>query len=283
MRKQPTLAARAAFLLTGMLIGAGTLQAAKYTVHAAAGSEGPTSAYARQLLSGMEEMRLRYQALISRGGLGGQDEVAVLNPEVARHIEEMLERSPTFRAQWAEVESAGFLVRIGTHQDLGLRRDDDVGGAVHYVESRRPGYVDGALVAINLPFFDKHYREVHLAVKDGEIKATIAHEFAHVYEVALNRGHLLYLCDDPRGAVEDALESCVMQRENLFRSELGLPAAEAYGVMLPSVAEARYIVHHALQKAKARAGETVGASTGEPARKGDVAVRSGRAGAGSRR
>jgi hypothetical protein len=65
---------------------------------------------------------------------------------------------------------------------------------------------------------------------EGEIKATIAPEFSHIYEVAIHRGDVARLCDDPSDTAQDELAACVMRRENQFRAELGLPLGKHYGL-----------------------------------------------------
>lgn len=174
--------------------------------------------------------------------------VLVVNQRLGDLIAEMMRRSPTFARQMREVANSNMRVVIGDYGELGMDEGSSFSGEVIFVPSFTGLRAEGALMGIHLDMFDEVYawldeEEAGIdpgIVRDGEIMATIAHEFAHLYDVAKSGGNWYSVCRDPRRWQDDK-DACVMKRENMFRKELGLPEDYQYGMSLPDKAATRYI------------------------------------------
>lgn len=161
----------------------------------------------------------------------------VVNPRIAALLREMMARSPTFDRQVREVASGDVPVLVGTYGDLDFELDAPFSGGVIYAAAPSLIRVEAILMGIRTDLHDEMYGGLDGRVigvdpevlRDGEIMGLLAHEFAHVYDVAVSGGNSLRICRDPWPWQAD-LDACVMIRENAIRSELGLPANPRYGM-----------------------------------------------------
>jgi hypothetical protein len=122
--------------------------------------------------------------------------------------------------------------------------DDFVLAQTGYFEGDRPDEVSGAIVRIEVTRL-RAIAERRIAAMGGGPTSAVEAELARILDDILIHeiwGHLVPVgqaehmrghCPDPAPG-DDALDSCVLKRENGLRLELGLEAKRDYGVDDPA-------------------------------------------------
>ena len=171
----------------------------------------------------------------------------VLDGRLALRLLELIESSPTFAGHWGEISTSDIPTYIGTYESFGVSSRALSSGRTHFIPDReREGYVLAAYVIVNATFIEEQYvRLLELEDAPGaedlrtlihwELLSTLGHEVAHVYDVARDAGAFDHFCADPLPG-EPVVDACAVQRENIYRGELGIPLTRYYGMIPPEEA-----------------------------------------------
>jgi hypothetical protein len=113
------------------------------------------------LLSRQESRKGMHERLLGAISRQQQAQVHILDADLARMFREMEETSPTFKREMEEVRKSGFRLWIGTHQQVGIERDDREAGAVYLVDHMTArDTAQAVLFVINLPLIQERYAGV---------------------------------------------------------------------------------------------------------------------------
>lgn len=153
----------------------------------------------------------------------------------------LLDRSPTFAAAVAGVESSGSMrVRIGYRQQLLETHerllDEERGGAVLLADGHVYHPPGSILCEIRIIFFTESLEEELVGAGIAEQDVILDLAVVLVHEVF---GHVIPFtdqpvpvwptpCRDPRGRRAGFATGCAVDRENVIRRELGLPERITY-------------------------------------------------------
>lgn len=162
--------------------------------------------------------------------------IRVLDPAIEPYLEEMLDRSPRFRALVAEIEESRFPVYLTTYDSSRRDAGGNVGETVFaHGPLQRVAY--HATIYVGLGAFEDEFARLARtrsaradqieAALASEVLATIGHEFAHVLPVATQDGQMGFVCADP--ATQTPETSCIMQWENMLRRDMDLPVDPVFG------------------------------------------------------
>ena len=157
----------------------------------------------------------------------GDTSIGVWNPVLAASIERLATESRSWREAVDAVSRTGRRAVIVTSDQV---RGADA-GALAQVEpvSDAAGRVDLVVVMVNLDLMQRLSRLPVTAVDfEDDLDRILAHEvYGHAIPFLL-AGHLSGKCADPV-AGQSAIASCVIQRENVIRKEIGLGQRLEYG------------------------------------------------------
>lgn len=160
----------------------------------------------------------------------------VLDPYLADRLDRLGERSTTWRAGLDTLRATGLHTIVATPEQARRR----VPGLERYAPRHlgeviplwdRDGRLLGAVVTVDTKRLAELAAETGLGAAEvaGDAERILVHEiYGHVVPLAWS-GTLSGGCPDPAPG-EPAASSCAITRENRVRSELGLPAREAYDI-----------------------------------------------------
>ena len=152
--------------------------------------------------------------------------VTVLSSELAGHIAQIAEKSPTFRASWQKLHSSGVPIRIGTdrqlHAELPSRyRKQPRNWTAVTLARGRTGNLSHVVVALNenaMEIIAERAASGDEYMK-GELDRVLIHEiYGHVVPVVEARDMSKGCPDAPRPGES---RSCVSIREAEIAAELG--------------------------------------------------------------
>ncbi|CAN5897560.1 hypothetical protein BH23GEM7_BH23GEM7_35160 [soil metagenome] len=178
-----------------------------------------------------------------------QGAIHILHPYLAARLDALEALSPRFHAEMEALRRGDVLVYLGTAEPVSdpahevmvkWKMPKDRIGEFSAVRDPESGRVKALVVRVNLPqIVERHSRwrreraspwERRLtpaALLEEAVDGILIHElWGHLIPVAGGRNDLSY-CRDPRPGEAD-LASCVMQRENDLRQEMGMRPRTRY-------------------------------------------------------
>lgn len=192
-----------------------------------------------------EQYMLRINKLLRADSLMVLDRhtpsIRYTNPEIARHVYQLEEESPTARELLSVIRSSGVDLIMGPPQELGML--PATGGRLLYSATYSSPVQGGDLyahppfsISISLEDFREVYQELHMAFPaiswhglfEGEVLATIGHELAHLSTLIDAEFRVSEACHDPQN-IRNWLGSCIERIENQIRREIGVPLDMEYG------------------------------------------------------
>jgi hypothetical protein len=177
----------------------------------------------------------------------------VTDGSVKARLDDLMARSQRLARAIEELRAKDFVAIIGTPEQVhaivqcsatATPMDDFVLAQTGYFEGDRPDEVSGAIVRIEVTRL-RAIAERRIAAMGGGPTSAVEAELARILDDILIHeiwGHLVPVgqaehmrghCPDPAPG-DDALDSCVLKRENGLRLELGLEAKRDYGVDDPA-------------------------------------------------